>query len=361
MLGYPSQAVLYRPLAQVLNGAEELVNVFSQALLSGKPESYREILIQTYGGHQLPISVNTAPLGDNSGEQPAGVVGVIEDLSELKALEDRRRRLDRLAALGEMAAVVAHEIRNPVASIAAGVEYLVRNTPAGSAEFQGSSMILGEVKRVNRILEDILFVARPLQLELKPEALPDLIQNVLQRCQPQIRENRIKTSFQCEPDLPFLYIDGQRLEQVFTNLIINATQAMRDGGHLVVKVSQLPAQGGVVQPPPVSTSPLSASPLPASPLQGGTEGGRGIEGGQEVDERRVQVMVTDTGPGIPAEAQARIFEPFFTTKARGTGLGLSIARRIIEEHRGIITVETKKGQGTSFIIQLPINHKGNPS
>ena len=163
-------------------------------------------------------------------------------------------------------------------------------------------------------------MGRPLQLELGAEALPVLIKSVLHRCQPQIQENQIETSFQCETDLPLLYIDGQRLEQVFMNLIINATQAMRDGGQLVVNVSQLPAQNG--------------------------------------QEDRIQVIVTDTGPGIPAEAQARIFEPFFTTKARGTGLGLSIARRIIEEHRGTITVETKKGQGTSFIIQLPITHRG---
>jgi PAS domain S-box-containing protein len=334
MLGYPPQAVLRQPLAQALQGADELVKVFNQTLHSGKPGTYREILIRTYEGQQLPISVNTAPLGEHSvgddasihpGDdrnirRSAGAVGVIEDLSELKALEERQRRLDRLAALGEMAAVVAHEIRNPVASIAAGVEYLAKGTPAGSVEFEGSAMILGEVKRVNRIFEDILFVARPLQLELGAEALPVLIKSVLHRCQPQIQENQIETSFQCETDLPLLYIDGQRLEQVFMNLIINATQAMRDGGQLLVNVSQLPAQNG--------------------------------------QEDRIQVIVTDTGPGIPAEAQARIFEPFFTTKARGTGLGLSIARRIIEEHRGTITVETKKGQGTSFIIQLPITHRG---
>ena len=344
MLGYPPQVVLRQPLAQALRGADELVKVFNQTLLNGKPGSYREILIQTYEGQQLPISVNTAPLGElnggdgtTSGVNPsAGVVGVIEDLSELKALEERQRRLDRLAALGEMAAVVAHEIRNPVASIAAGVEYLAKGTPAGSVEFEGSAMILGEVKRVNRILEDILFVARPLQLELAPEALPDLIKNVLHRCQPQIQENHIEISFQCVTDLPLLYIDGQRLEQVFTNLIINATQAMRDGGKLAVKVSRLPAQDGAVW----------ATTRQAVAAQ---------------EEDRIQVIVTDTGPGIPAEAQARIFEPFFTTKARGTGLGLSIARRIIEEHRGTITVETKKGQGTSFIIQLPITHRGIPT
>jgi signal transduction histidine kinase len=217
-----------------------------------------------------------------------------------------------------MAAVVAHEIRNPMASIAAGVEYLVRNVPANSAEYEGGSMILGEVKRVNRILEDILFVARPLQLELKPEAIPDLIKTVLQRCQPQIQENKIITSFQYEDQLPLLQVDGQRLEQVFTNLIINATQAMRAGGQLKVNVTRLPDQ----------------------------------------EEDKIQITVTDTGSGIPAEVQQRIFEPFFTTKARGTGLGLSIARRIIEEHHGAITVETKENQGTSFIIQLPNTSRG---
>jgi PAS domain S-box-containing protein len=315
MLGYQPQAVLHQFLSQAMNGADELVKIFNKTLLTGKPESHREIMVQTHEGRQLPISVNIAPLGEKkNGQEPAGVVGVIEDLSELKALEDKRRRLDRLAALGEMAAVVAHEIRNPVASIAAGVEYLIRNAPSGSIELEGGSMILSEVKRVNRILEDILFVARPLQLELRPEVLPDIIRTVLQRCQPQIQEHQIVTSFQCEDHLPLLYVDSQRLEQVFTNLIINATQAMLSGGQLKVHVMQLTGQ----------------------------------------EEGKIQVSVTDTGSGISPEAQQRIFEPFFTTKARGTGLGLSIARRIIEEHHGTITVETKEGLGTSFIIQLPI-------
>jgi signal transduction histidine kinase len=213
-----------------------------------------------------------------------------------------------------MAAVVAHEIRNPVAGIAAGVEYLTRNAPQGSVEAEGGAMIQGEVKRVSRILEDILFVARPLQLNFSHEALPCIMESVIQRCQPQAQAGQVDISFEAEDHLPALYVDSQRLEQVFANLIINAIQAMPGGGRLLLQANLEPA---------------------------GTH-------------EMVIIKFTDTGPGIPADVQQRIFEPFFTTKAKGTGLGLSIARRIIDEHGGVISVTSRVNQGTCFTIKLPV-------
>jgi PAS domain S-box-containing protein len=312
MLGRQAEKLLYQPMARVLPEATALIHIFEKTLARGQPQPYQEITIQSQDGRQLPISVRTAPLkGD---DEIMGVVGVIEDLSELKALEAERRRLDRLAALGEMAAVVAHEIRNPVAGIAAGVEYLTRNTREDSLEFQGMAMIKGEIKRVNHILEDILFVARPLQLNLSFEALPNLIRSVIQRCQPQATTSKVMISFEHEHNLPLLHIDSQRLEQVFTNLIMNGIQAMPDGGPLKLRA------------------------------------GLTVNHNQDY----VTITVSDAGPGIPVEVQPRIFEPFFTTKNKGTGLGLSIARRIIEEHGGTIRVTSTEKQGTCFTITLPI-------
>ena len=170
-------------------------------------------------------------------------------------------------------------------------------------------MIQGEVRRINRILEDILFVARPLQLMLAPQLLPPILDTVLQRCQPQITENNVTVSVEYADNLPQVNADDERLEQVFTNLVINATQAMEDGGQLDVLVRQ--------------------------------------------DNKDVVVTISDTGPGIPVDTQQQIFEPFFTTKAKGTGLGLSVARRIIEGHNGTINFESSPDTGTSFIIQIP--------
>jgi PAS domain S-box-containing protein len=318
MFGCQMDKVLHQPLSKVINEPEALVEIFNKTLTTGKTHAHREITLPHHDGRDLSISVSTAPLsGENGWPKIVGVVGVLEDLSEIKALEAERRRLDRLAALGEMAAVVAHEIRNPVAGIAAGVEYLTRNAPEGSPEYEGGLMIQSEVERVNRILEDILFVARPLQLNLSYQALPDIIENVIQRCQAQIKASQVVTCSKHGENLPLLNLDRQRLEQVFTNLIINATQAMREGGQLSLQ----------------SNFDLNSD-------------------GKEL--QKVAVLITDTGPGIPTDIQQRIFEPFFTTKARGSGLGLSVARRIIEEHGGTIDVESEERKGTQFIIKLPL-------
>jgi PAS domain S-box-containing protein len=319
MLGYPADQVLYQPLQQALQPLDDLIKIFSETLATGKSCAYHEITLQHREGQRLPVSISTAPLGAGQGGiSPIGVVGVLEDLSEIKALEAERRRLDRLAALGEMSAVVAHEIRNPIAGIAAGIDYLTRNVPKDSPDFEGVTMIRGEVQRVNRILEDILFVARPARLNLSSEDLSQIIENVLQRCQRQVEDSRVKVVSQYEENLPLLNVDRQRLEQVFTNLILNATQAMPRGGKLF--------------------------------LQAQVESTRkGVKG------QAVVITIVDTGPGIPVEVQPQVFEPFFTTKAKGTGLGLTVARRIIEEHGGAISVENPDTQGTCFIIRLPVN------
>ncbi len=315
MLGHDSDEVLYQPIQKSLSDAPSLTKLFEQTLEVGQSQAHQEITIQHWDGTRLPLSVSVAPLTTDKNNQPVGVVGVLEDLSEIKALEAERRRLDRLAALGEMSAVVAHEIRNPMAGIAAGVEYLTRNMSAESPESEGASLIQGEIKRVNRILEDILFVARPLQLNLSKENLPEIIKDVIQRCQLQIKASQIEVSSEYPDDLPPLTVDRQRLEQVFANLIINATQALKSGGELHLKTAVR---------------------------------SNGQASGQVV------ITISDNGPGIPLDAHRRIFEPFFTTKTKGTGLGLPVARRIIEEHKGTIEIDSHETKGTRFIIRLPL-------
>lgn len=299
MLGYRPQEMLNQPLNR-LTANEELARVFQKTLATGESHAHQELTVHHRDGSPLPVSVSAAPLR-------SGAVGVLEDLSELKALENERRRLDRLAALGQMSAVVAHEIRNPIAGIGAGIEYLARYVPEDSADFAGVAMIQNEIERVNRILEDILFVARPLRLSFSSQGPVELIQSAIHRSQRQIEQNDVTVTFQPEEDLPPLYIDRQRLEQVLTNLINNALQAMPDGGQLLFELGST--------------------------------------------DSRIEITVSDSGPGIPPETQPRIFEPFFTTRAKGTGLGLPIARRIIEAHQGTITVENRP---TRFIIRLPI-------
>lgn len=320
MLGQDAAKILQSPMQYTLFGAEALVQVLQQTLHSGQAQAHQEIVIQHWDGTQLPIAVSVAPLTGGDEQHVLGVVGVLEDLSEIKTLEAERRRLDRLAALGEMSAVVAHEIRNPVAGIAAGIEYLTRKISEDSPDFAGAKMIQGEIVRVNRILEDILFVARPLQLNVSAENLPNIIDEVIQRCQPQITASQLEITSHHAADLPLIKVDRQRLEQVFSNLIINATQAMHGEKLILHTKLALPKNGKLSD--------------------------------------AIIVTIEDTGPGIPSEIHRRIFDPFFTTKTRGTGLGLTVARRIIEEHKGTIHIESKPKRGTRFIITLPIGQEG---
>ena len=174
-------------------------------------------------------------------------------------------------------------------------------------------MILGEIERVNRILEDILSVARPFQLKLSIQALPDIVEHVLHRYQTSLEKRAIRVIRRYAPLLPQAQVDRERMEQALTNLVLNAVEVMPNGGTL----------------------------------------GIGLGG----NEHWLIIAISDTGPGISHDVQRRIFEPFFTTKARGTGLGLAVAQRIIEEHGGTIEVSSEIGKGTKFTIQLPLSAK----
>ncbi len=305
MLGCQPEQALRRPLSEALRGADALAQVFELTLKNATPQPRQEITITPSPERAVAISVSTAPL-----QHGGGVVGVIEDLSSIKALEAEHRRLDRLAALGEMSAVVAHELRNPIAGVAAGVEYLTRHAAIGSADQQGAAMIRGEIERVNRILEDILFVARPLQLEQEATPLPPIVSRVVARFLPQATASNVTITTHFADDLPWLYLDSQRIEQVFSNFASNAIQAMPRGGTLAFTI-------------------------------------------EPTDSNQVQTTITDSGDGISPQLLNRIFDPFFTTKTRGTGLGLSVARRIVEAHSGLIKVRSQLGQGASFFILLP--------
>ncbi|MFQ5611657.1 MAG: ATP-binding protein [Anaerolineae bacterium] len=307
LIGLSSEAVVGQPVDVISPQSGELVEAFRQTLDHRLPSVHREVTINR-DGKPTPASASVSLLRDGS-NAVAGVVGLVEDLTELKALEAERRRLDRLAALGEMSAVVAHEIRNPIAAVAAGVKYITRHMGEELPDSKGVQMILDEIDRINRILEDILFVARPLHLNLEALALPALIDDVISRYRSQIEKSNICLKTEYQDNLPRVQGDRTRLEQVFTNLLMNTIQAMPEGGDINLQVT---ASGS-----------------------------------------KVYVSMQDSGPGIPSDVLPRIFEPFFTTKAKGTGLGLTVAHRVIEEHNGSIKADSAQGHGTTFLIALP--------
>ncbi|MFQ5578727.1 MAG: ATP-binding protein, partial [Anaerolineae bacterium] len=318
LLGIDSDTVIGQPLAGTLAHIPQLLDAFAPPLADRQPLIHKDIIIEHWDGGHITVSVTTAPMV-NAEDEPSGVVGLIEDLTALKTLEAERRRLDRLAALGEMSAVVAHELRNPLAGIAAGVNYLTKKILAGSPDHQAKQMILKEVDRVQHIIEDILLVARPLNLQPAPQPLNPIITAVRRRYRPTLQEKKIQLGLNVPSSLPDIFVDRAKFEQALNNLFENAIHAMPNGGRIAIS---------------------AACPAPGS---------------------EVVVTFKDTGPGILTADPQKVFEPFFTTKNRGTGLGLALSRRIIEAHRGSIAITASDKTGTTFEIRLPTGPQAEPA
>ena len=257
----------------------------------------------------------------------AGILGMAailhnqhSHMQEVKALEIEVLHRERLSALGNLAATVAHEIRNPLNAISMGLQRLkVEFQPTDDQEQYSrvTELMLGEVHRLNSIVEQFLSLARP--LEIKPEALrvQDVLNELATLVEGEAQQSKVQIRVVAPLTLPPLKADREYLRQTLLNLILNGLQAMPEGGTLTLKAN--------------------------------TSNGNFL------------ISVTDTGIGIAPEDRRRIFEPYFTTKAKGSGLGLAIARRIIEAHGGTITVLSEADQGCCFQISLPINAYGGLS
>ncbi len=278
-----------------------------------------ETKFQKRGGSQLILGFSLSRLKD-SNEREIGNILIFQDLTRLREMEDLLKRSDRLAAIGKMAAGIAHEIRNPLASISGSIEILKEESGNSPANQQLMGIVLREVDRLNSLIEDFLLFARPASPGKENIYLNGLIEEILQMFtrspdfNPKIR---LETRFKDE-----LHIQGDphQIRQVFWNLFINAAQAMPEGGELGVELAKSN-----------STTPF----FPSQP--------------------RGEIRVRDTGVGIGEEVIGKIFDPFFTTKERGTGLGLSIVHSVLEGYGGKITVQSRVRVGTIFTIFIPVD------
>jgi signal transduction histidine kinase len=233
-------------------------------------------------------------------------------LARVTALEAEMARRQRLATLGDMAAGVSHEIRNPLNAISMGLQRLraeFRPTTEPEAYDRVLALVAGEVRRLNGMVEEFLALARPLVLKPEPVEIGSLVAETAGLIEPEARRLGVRLEQRLAADLPQVTADHDRLKQVLLNLTRNALEAMPDGGTLRLEAA--------------------------------------------ATARAVTLAVTDSGPGIPAETRARLFEPYYTTKARGLGLGLAIARQIVEAHGGSIHVEAAPGGGSCFRVTLP--------
>jgi len=323
LAGRSARRVMGRTLKEIFPPDSSLVRHLAETLRTGESRSEGEAVIEGPDGRPIPASILTALLADRGGA-PAGAVAVLRDLTRIRQLEEEVRRGETLAAVGRMAVGLAHEIRNPLGAIRGAVQ-LLRKELGGAARWKEHfEVLLTEVDRVNRILELLLDLGRPVQLRPVSLNLHQLLERVALLTEGLAAARGVTVLRRYDPSLPPILGDEDRLLQVFHNLVRNALEAMPGGGRLTLVTR------------------LSMNPVFAK-----IDLGTGMRS-------MVEVQVTDTGEGIPETVRAKIFDPFFTTKEKGLGLGLALCHRILEEHKGAIQVESVPGKGTTVTCFLPI-------
>ncbi len=356
ILGYRAREALGQSLEKILRIT--LPTVPSEAVLSpierrggnaaGEPFPEQSVpatagpVTLDQHGQELVLDVHLAPLY-NDRRMQIGWLITFADVTTMHRLEEEKRRLDRLASLGEMAASVAHEVRNPLASIKTSLQMLkddLREHEQVPEDAQESvSVALKEVERLDTIVRDLLLFARPRQLHRVPCNLVELSDHVLHMLQQQCADHAIEVHTVYHA-VPAVNVDLAQIEQILFNLYMNALQAMPDGGVLTVICRVVAAS--TIMSRSVKHEQRTSFGLDEPP------------GGYAEQQNWLELSVSDTGGGIAADQLERIFQPFFTTKAHGIGLGLPITRRLVEDHGGQLFVQSQLGYGATLVVRLPI-------
>jgi signal transduction histidine kinase len=306
-------------ILRVLGGAFELKSLPNRAELRLKSTD-------TVIGYTLSL------VRDDAGE-PVGAALFFKDLTHVEQIEERERLRDRLAAVGEMAAVMAHEIKNPLAGIEVLAGLLRRKVPDNAEAQALVKDIISEAKMANAIVQEVLAFVRPVRLQVDRTSLADAITSSISLADGKTTRGSIRVEVTLPEDLPLLDADQHQLTQVFCNLLINAYEALEGRGRIDIsaRLATTSSDGAL--------SPDGHQPVPT-----------------------VVIDVADDGPGMPADIAEKIFNPFFTTKAQGSGLGLAIVRKIVDAHEGRIDMTTADGRGTRFRVTLPVEpHKKSAS
>jgi len=279
--------------------------------------SRQEILYDHPSGERLCLGYTVSAL-QHELEEGAGWIFIFQDLTRLKAMEERVQRMERVDFAGKIAAEIAHEIKNPLAAMSGAVQMLQRNMSGDSTEGRLMQIVEREIQRINELVVDFLWLAKGARKPEKTEpiAVCNVIEEMLMLLRSREKVNRgqrLDTRFECSP---VVTMDPQHFRQILWNLLVNALESMPDGGDLTVSVA--------------------------------LSNGSGSHGIQEA-----RIDIRDTGCGIPDEVRQRLFEPFFTTKKTGTGLGLSIVYQLVETAQGRLQVSSNHPKGTTFSIFLP--------
>lgn len=311
LLGYQPAEVLRLDIQDVLVGPEDVTTTLLDALGHHREAERTRLILHHRDGTPLTVHLRAVPITTH---EHTFLIIVLHDQSEQQAIEDQTEILSQRALLGEVTAIFAHEVRNPINNISTGVQLVASRLGKEHPQYNALERVQQECIRLDQLMSDVLFFARPLELKMQSIDLAELVERILARWSPRLAQSNVRVHTNFDPEVPPTSADPRTLERVVVNLISNAVEAMIDGGTLSFTVICI----------------------------------------DETSRDLVELKVADTGPGIPPDKIDRIFDPFFTTKKDGTGLGLAISRRILSAHKGNMQVESFPDAGTVFTIQLPV-------
>jgi len=292
VLGFEAQEVVGRPFPSVFGRS------FAAPVMPGAME------LQARSGRRVPVSEKDSTIADRDGNR-LGFVKTFQDLSELSALREQVRQIDRLAAIGEMAATVAHEIRNPLGGIRGFATFLAQDTPEDDPRHRLVQKILTGTSSLEKVVSGLLEYTRPVELKLVPTSCAAIAQAALRYM--EYDPSRITIFTEVDLDLRIL-ADADKIRQVLMNVLMNAVQSITGRGEIRVSA--------------------------------------------EADGNLVHLVVQDTGCGMNEKELKQIFSPFYTTKEKGTGLGMAVSQKIVDGHGGVLSAHSEPGKGTRIAIQL---------
>ncbi|MCZ6766413.1 MAG: ATP-binding protein [bacterium] len=293
----------------------EFAELLRGALETKMRRQRRELTLREGESNELPLGVSLSMMRDEDGRK-RGVIALFQDLTEVRRMQSRVRKADRLAAIGELSANIAHELRNPLASISGSIELLYNEVKLSGENKRLMELIMKESGRLDRIITNFLEFARMRPPSADRVHVSHCLEDVIMLLSNNVAVSRM-AAIEIEDRAGDVVIkfDEEQMKQVFVNLIINACEVMDDGGRLTVSL-------------------------------------------KTIDQEWLAIAFKDEGPGISDEVQAHLFEPFFTRKEGGTGLGLAIANKIVAAHGGKIRGKNRAGGGAEFVVLVPLNNVG---
>jgi signal transduction histidine kinase len=316
----PTHTDIGRPYTDVLRDLPDVTRIIAGAFeLSHLPNRAELRLKRT----SKVIGYTLSQVRDVRG-RVTGATLFFKDLTRVEQLEERERLRDRLAALGEMAAAIAHEVKNPLAGIEVMAGLLKRQLVSNEDALSILNDIITEAKMANAIVIEVLDFVRPIRLQVEHITLTAVIRDAISMAESHVPRRAIEVTVSLPEDLPSIQGDPHQLRQIFTNLLTNAFEAMDGRGQVTISATQLTAEEEIAVGSGVKAVPM------------------------------VQVEVSDNGPGVTPDVMDKMFSPFFTTKPQGSGLGLAIVRKIVDAHDGRIDVSARPDGGVRFRVTLPV-------